>query len=389
MFSTPLAWKNLTHQPARLLVYLGGVTFAVALMFIQNGFRNALLDSTVTTVDRIEADLIIVSKARYALPIPESFPRERIDLARSVEGVDEVLPLYIEIALAVLKTPNQPGYPIRVLATDEPEKAFNMPGVQRQAAALRKPNAALLDTKTRAKYQLPVRSLAALKKEDAELTGEKIELLGYFDLGTDFAVEGNVIMTSENFEKYLPIRGAGAPLSVVDLGLVRVEEGTDPAVVQKRLRERFAGRDVQIFTKPEYTARERDFWQSATPIGSIFLVGMVMGFVVGVIICYQIIYTCVDDYLPEFATLVAMGYSARYFIGVILWTSIYLSVLGFIPGLAISWGLFFIIEQATGLPMDLTILRIITIYFLTLGMCVLSGMFTVRKVLSVDPAELF
>jgi putative ABC transport system permease protein len=35
--------------------------------------------------------------------------------------------------------------------------------------------------------------------------------------------------------------------------------------------------------------------------------GEVIGFVVGVIICYQIIYSDLDDHMGEFATLKAMG----------------------------------------------------------------------------------
>jgi hypothetical protein len=44
---TPLAWKNLTHDPRRLVVASCGVAFAVLLMFMEMGFLNALLDSTV------------------------------------------------------------------------------------------------------------------------------------------------------------------------------------------------------------------------------------------------------------------------------------------------------------------------------------------------------
>ena len=42
----PLAWANLTHNPVRFAVSLAGVAFAVVLMFVQFGFRNALFDST-------------------------------------------------------------------------------------------------------------------------------------------------------------------------------------------------------------------------------------------------------------------------------------------------------------------------------------------------------
>jgi hypothetical protein len=38
---------------------------------------------------------------------------------------------------------------------------------------------------------------------------------------------------------------------------------------------------------------------------------MLMGFVVGIVICYQILYTEIADHLPQFATLRAIGFLAR------------------------------------------------------------------------------
>ena len=53
---TPLAWYNLTHDPRRLLVAVGGVCFAVLLMFVQRGFQNALFDSQVKLIDDLNPE---------------------------------------------------------------------------------------------------------------------------------------------------------------------------------------------------------------------------------------------------------------------------------------------------------------------------------------------
>jgi ABC-type antimicrobial peptide transport system permease subunit len=39
------------------------------------------------------------------------------------------------------------------------------------------------------------------------------------------------------------------------------------------------------------------------------MIGVVMGFIVGMAICYQVLYADIGDRLGEFATLKAMGYS--------------------------------------------------------------------------------
>jgi putative ABC transport system permease protein len=117
--------------------------------------------------------------------------------------------------------------------------------------------------------------------------------------------------------------------------------------------------------------------------------GAVMGFVVGVIICYQIIYSDIADHMAEFATLKAMGYSNTYFVRVVIQQALYLSILGFIPGVLISLGLYYVLAETTGLLMILNFRRALLVLVLTMTMCVVSGLLAMRKLVAADPAELF
>src|SRR5207237_39906 len=83
-------------------------------------------------------------------------------------------------------------------------------------------------------------------------------------------------------------------------------------------------------------ARERTYWQNSTPIGYVFTLGLVMGLIVGVVICYQVLATDVADHLPEFATLKAMGYGDAYLAGVVLKQALWLAVVGFVPVIRIE-----------------------------------------------------
>jgi putative ABC transport system permease protein len=66
-----------------------------------------------------------------------------------------------------------------------------------------------------------------------------------------------------------------------------------------------------------------------------------------------------------------------------------LAVLGFLPGLAVSWALYAQAAQATRLPLHLTTDRVIAVFLLTLVMCALSGLLALRKVRRLDPADVF
>ena len=119
------------------------------------------------------------------------------------------------------------------------------------------------------------------------------------------------------------------------------------------------------------------------------MVGTVMGFVVGVVICYQIVYADIADHMREFATLKAIGYGSYYFVGLVLEQCFYLSLLGFIPGLVISYISYRLLAMYTGLTMDLGPGLAGLVLLATAAMCTISGLLAVSKLLATDPAELF
>jgi putative ABC transport system permease protein len=144
-----------------------------------------------------------------------------------------------------------------------------------------------------------------------------------------------------------------------------------------------------VFSKQSLVQREIGFWARNTPIGVIFSIGTVMGMLIGVIICAQILYTDIQDHMAEYATLKAMGYGAGYFLRFVLSQAFYLCLLGFIPGWIVSWLLYQWLSDWTGLVMRLDTSRVLLVATLTLLMSGLSGILAVRKLWRSDPAALF
>src|SRR5262249_39855854 len=126
-----------------------------------------------------------------------------------------------------------------------------------------------------------------------------------------------------------------------------------------------------------------------TPIGYVFGLGALMGVIVGIVIVYQILYTDVSDHLSEYATLKAIGYGDRYLFSVVLQEALFLSVMGYVPGLMVSWFLFGLTARATGLPIAMTVQLAALVFFVTVAMCSVSGALAMRKVRYADPAEIF
>ena len=382
---TPLAWKNLTYDLRRLALAVAGVGFAVLLMCMELSFREALFDSTLALIRKLDAQLIITSSAKYTIIVREPFARRRLFQALGCEGVGAADGLEIETQLSLLKNLDTgEDQPIRVLAFDPDDHVLNIEAVERRIDQLRLPDTALFDRKSKSSY-----GVAPPYDEPLELAGRRIKVVGDFELGTDFANDGNMIVSDLNYHRLFPERDAGEDgMAEVDIGVVKTKAGADVLATRERLRRQLPD-DVTIFTKQEFEDQERRFWQTATPIGYIFWLGTMMGFVVGIVICYQILYADIADHMAEFATLKAMGYGNAYFIGLVLQEAVILSLLGFVPGVAFSELLCQCVAGMTGLLARVSQPTLLLVLALSLGMCIASGCLAMRKLMSADPAELF
>jgi len=382
---TPLAWFNLTYKRQRLLTALAGVSFAVVLMFIFKGFENALYDSQVQLLKALNGDIVMVNRIKTSMFIPEKFARRRLYQAEAFKGVEAAYPLYT--TTADWKNPDTKKIrPLRVLAFNLNDPVLLIPEIFAQRSALEMPRTAIIDAKSR----LEIGSLTA--GTITEVAKQQVRLVGTFSLGTDFTSgNGNVVMSDQNFVRYFSNLGPDDDdrnLNTVDIGLLKVSPGADvPALVQALTQQ--LPIDILIYSKEDFVNKELDYWKKNTNIGFIFSLLTIMGFLVGVIIVYQILYTDVSEHWAEYATLKAMGYSNFFLLKVVIQQAVLMGLLGFIPGFLISFGLYQVTADATGLLMQMTPPRAFNTLVATLIMCLISGAIAVRKVQSTDPAEVF
>jgi len=380
---TPLAWLQLSREKVRLMIALAGIGFADILMFMQLGFRTALFDSATLIHNKIDADLVLISPQSEAIHLMKPFSRRGLYQTLQLEEVEFVSPIYIN--LGDWKHP-ETGQ-IRTIMTigfNPSTPILNLPRVNENLERIRLPDTFLFDVASRPEFG----NVGSLYREQGqvqtEINNRQIRVHGLFNLGPSFAVDGTVITSDTNILRVFPERGSGN----IEVGLIRLEENADPVAVKDKL-ESFLGSDIRVLTHQEFIDFEQTYWSNSTPIGFIFLVGVGMGFVVGTVIVYQILYADVADHLPEYATLKAMGYGDNYFLGLVFQEAIILAILGFIPGFVISSGLYGLTRAATALPLTMKLSKVMMVLILTMIMCFMSGMIAVRKLREADPADIF
>lgn len=380
---TPLSWLQLSHEKSRLLIALAGIGFADILMFIQLGFQAALFDSSVTFHKALTGDIFLMSPQSDALGFTKPFSERRLYESAAVEQVESVVPVYLNYGS--WKNPiKRNTRTILTIAFNPAKNPVNLSGINDNIDQIKLSDVVLFDDHSRAEFG----PIADLLKQNgtvkAEVSARKVTVGGLFSLGASFAADGNIVTSDTNFLRLFPDRKRG----LIDVGIINLKSGTNIEQVKVTLKSKLP-EDVDIFDKQEFIQEEIAYWQSATAIGFIFTLGTAIGFVVGIVIVYQILYTDVANHLPEYATLKAMGYKDGYFIVLVFQEAIILAVLGFLPGYFVAIGLYSLAAGATALPLAMTSSRAIAVLILTIIMCCASGGVAVKKLSAADPADIF
>ena len=379
----PLAWLLLTRQPLRLLVALAGICFAGILMFMQLGFRDGLFDASVTVHKLFDADLVLMSPRSMSSISMSGFPRRRLVQVMAHKDVIGTTPVNWNFLLwrnpqtlstrAILALGFEPGSPLLI-----------DPNFAEKAQSLKNSGRVLFDDLSRQEFGPVPEWFSEGRIVETEVAGKRVRVAGLVSLGPSFGADGNLITSRETFLKLLP----STPPGSIEIGLVRLSAEADHAKVLRSLAASLPN-DVKVLTRQEFIDFEKNYWRTSTSIGFIFTLGAAMGFVVGCVIVYQILYSDVSDHLAEYATLMAMGYRLRTLFGVVAREGIFLAVLGYVPAYLSGQALYALVRSSTKLPVAMDPQRTFLVFFLILFMCMASASVAMRRLIDADPADIF
>ena len=409
-----LAWSNLVHKRTRTAVAAAGVAFAVALIFMELGMFGGVGRTATMLYDALRFDLVITSSEYTDVSKPSEFPRTRLAQTAAADGVAEVLPFSLGVgtwrkpaqhtwlgrtapgglgSIDVLGVP--PGRVADVFAVDRGRVFPSRKVAQTEGEKITRLGAFLYDLRSKPEFgtledllNVP-ESGETLDPDHPEirnvvrLNGMRAEVVGAFELGTGFSWTGLWMCSEVTFSDYTMQRP-----DRVTFGLVTLRPGADIQTTRKELRAALPS-DVRVLTREEIDEQERRYWMELTAVGQFLVVAVVLAIVVGVIFVYQMMAADIRGMLPEYATVKALGYRPPYLSGVVLWQAVLLAVIGYIPGLVASFGMYYVARTFGGIPTQMTAERVVVVLLMTCAMCLASGLLAVRKVHSADPADLF
>jgi putative ABC transport system permease protein len=389
ILNIPLPWLQLIKQKVRFFVALAGIAFISVLMFMQIGFQDALYSSATQVHKHLRGDLFLISSQYKSLTSTQSFPRSRLYQILGFNGIESVEPLYVQFAK--LKNPiNGRKYPIYILGFDPVKSIFRLPEVDQNFQLLKIPDQVFFDRAARPEFGPIAEYFQKNQPIGMEIfsylgtIGYKVKVSGLFTLGPSFGVDGNLIVSSSTFFKIFPEHRSNQ----IDIGLIHLKPNVNPQTILTTLSNSLP-KDVTVMTRQEFIDFEKSYWTLRTPIGFVFNLMVMMGFVVGVIVVYQILYSNISTHIVQFATLKAMGFRNKYLLNVVFQQAVILAILGYIPGFAISLGLYDIAKNATKLPIVMDLNKGLLVFISVIVMCLTSGFFSTNKLRKVDPAEIF
>jgi putative ABC transport system permease protein len=372
-----LAWRILTYDKGRTALAVAGVFLAILLVFVQLGFFIAVPQGGMLLYDRTRFDLLIASTGYEYQVQPGEFPLSQLDRARTAPEVALAAPLYF--GSAKWRSGEDGKAPdIFVMGLDPQDRIFTSEDIDRQLAVLDQADTGLVDSATRSMFG-PLTTGRVV-----DIAGDKVKIGGDYVLGTGFMGLGVILVSTQNFVRLFPYR----KLAQVNLGLIQLKHGVDPDRAAASLRQLLGG-DIRIFTRPELEAHETAYWTTRTSVGLLFGSGLIVSFIVGVMVVYQILATQVSRQLPQFATLKAVGYGDRFLNGTVVTMALLIVLAGFFPALVAALGIYAVIREETLLPVEMSGPRIAIVFAATLAMAAASALLSMSSLRRADPADLF
>ncbi len=272
---------------------------------------------------------------------------------------------------------------MQIIAFNPNKPVLKIAEVNRQLNLLSVPGGILYDRLSKSESGNIPQMFAEQGKVSSILDNHRVTVMGLFNLGSTFYYDGVAVMSDWNYGQ---INGQ-EKLNEVSLGVISLEPGANPQTVSQLLQQNLS-KDIKVLTTAELAKAERDevaTWSE----GKVLNFGAMIGFIVGIIIVYQVIYTDVSEHLPEYATLKAMGYKDRELSLVVLQESLILAIMGFIPGYLASFGIYYLMTNFIELPVTMNSGIALRVFTLNIMMCTISGAIAIKKLRTADPADIF
>lgn len=371
-----IALRSLAHDRGKLIASLAGVAFAATLLLIQIGLYAGFLETSCALIARAGGDVWVMAKGTEVLENGEPLSAGSRATIASHPCVDRVRALVVAFA----PTRKAGGAPDSVqLIGFEPGTEPLLPWSLARGLPqdLHAPNRVAIDMIDTTKLQIDGEPMGAR----LEMGGQSVWVSALTEGVRSFTLVPNVFAEVETARRLAHLAEGQANYWVADLhnpscaaDVIATIEANEP--------------DVTAMTHQGFMKKTQDYWVFGSGAGSALGFSALLGLVVGTVIVGQTLYAITKEHLRELGTLKAIGATNAELVHFVAWQAAFLAVVGGGVGLAIAMG---VKEAVTAAGL----LVVLSPWVLAVGataivvMCAIASIGSVRKVLSLEAAEVF
>jgi putative ABC transport system permease protein len=369
-----LAFKNLVYDKVRLAVTLTGVIVAVVLITVQLGLFFGFSRAICDIIDHTEADIWMTPRGipNYEQVVPMSdHPLHRM---LSVPGVVQVGKMVTQF---VPWKKHSGGQQVSIIVGFDVNARMFAPWnvISGRPEALQLPDTVIIDSLYKEKLEV------ARLGDTAEINGHRVRVVGITRGIRSFTTSPFVFTSLKNSQQYARLKE-----DQVTYLLVRISSDKSPEEMRDRLKAGFP--ELDVYTKREFRDKTQKNWIFETGAGAGIFTAAIMALVVGIVVVAQTLYASTIDHINEFATLRAMGADNGFLYSIIVLQAVISAIVGYALGIGIG----FTIANASEAGVTAIVLTpqlAVWMFFITLVMCVVAAVTSVRKVTRLEPAMVF
>ncbi len=370
-----IALKLLVNDRTKFYSVVIGITFAVFLILQMTSMFAGILQRSSATVANVGASIWVmdpgVQTVANAIPVPDYLQ----DAVRSMDGVKYAVPLYLGGGLA--KLANGDYQSVSIIGLDDTSLYGRPPLAQGKIEDIYGENGFIVvaDSEFRKLNSPAIGSVFEINDHRAVIVGiAKVRANGLFGVPTLYT-------TFNRARQYLP-------QTRFTMSYVLVEPKTRADI--PRIEAAVARLGYLALTEDAFDKRIASFYTFQTGIGVNIMLMSVISFVVGLSISGQTFYTFVLENIDKFGALKAIGAQGRELVYMILFQALFTGLTGYGLGVGLCA---LVIELARHLSSNyaavVTFGNLLLAFAMMLVIAAVSSYIAARKVLSIDPFEIF
>jgi putative ABC transport system permease protein len=370
-----IALKLLVNDQTKFYSVVIGITFSVFLIVQMTSMFAGILQRSFAPVANVGASIWVMDPAVQTVATTIALPNYVEDAVRSMDGVRYAVPIYFGSGLVKLADGTYQG--TSIIGLDD-TSLYGRPELEQGKIEdiYGEDGFVVVKDAEYGKLHSPgIGSTFEINDHRAVVVGiAKVASNGLFGVPTLYTTYNRAL-------QYLP-----QTRFTVSYVLVEPKTKADIPRIQAAVKKL----GYLALTKQEFDHRISDFYTFQTGIGTNILLMSVISFVVGLAISGQTFYTFVLENIDKFGALMAIGAQGRELVYMIMFQALFTGLVGYGLGVGLCSAVIELARHSNpNYAAVITYGNLILAFAMMLVIAGASSFIAARKVLSIDPFEIF